>query len=356
MTPIQTGPAPGQMTPAVYLPETHAASILQQLQLDLAATHPRATLHDATAWLQHDPAVQSSYASLIEQLEAEHGEQTELEDLIQDLVAYQLSLQLAQRRAKKAAIAQQTNPSQVYDLSLRELLSCWQAGRSAPQIPDASAQAMLEIVRRALNGNQDAWAVFYQAFSALVQTWAQRHAQSNDPDDLQAIANDAWARFAQYMTPAKLQTRTHLYAYESMLSYLRCCTTSAAINARRDRQRRWSHEAALEEDCAYSPFQQEPDLLDSIWLEEVGVAIGRALKHEDERLLADLILVQGMAAREVCAAYPQQFPDAKNIYRRIRLIRERLQRNPDLLKLLGRPARQRGQRTSGRQLEVSYAS
>lgn len=92
------------ITPACYLPETRVALVLQRVQIGLAATHPRATLRDAAHLIHRLPTTYGAYAGLIRQLQAEHGEMAELEDIIQEFVARQLAHQLAQRLAKKAEV------------------------------------------------------------------------------------------------------------------------------------------------------------------------------------------------------------------------------------------------------------
>lgn len=230
-------------------------------------------------------------------------------------------------------------------LSLQELFQRWQEAHTFDQA--AGNAPIWEILRRAAAGNQDAWCYYYQAYSSLVDSWTVRYAPSLDKDDRQSIANAAWAKFARQVTPAKL---TRFPAYLMILQYLKQCVHTTAIDTLRERQQELIREEGLE---AAAPIAHVDGTLEGLWIEEITRAMFQALPNAQDQLLADLILLQGMPVREVCALHPDLFSEAKMVYGRVRAIRERLQRDPQVLLLLGRQALHRRRHQTRQAQEVA---
>jgi hypothetical protein len=191
---------------------------------------------------------------------------------------------------------------------------------------------MYEVLRRATTGDQDAWCWFYHAYSALVHAWTQSYARPLDQEERQSIANEAWAKFARALTSDKLGA---FPVYRMILGYLKQCVRTTAIDTLRARWQRFAHEESLE---AAGAIEYVDHPLETLVLEEIKAAMFCALPNDEDRQLADLMLLQAMSAREVCARYPDF--QVKHIYDRIRAIRERLRRNPRLLLLLERAAQE----------------
>lgn len=228
-------------------------------------------------------------------------------------------------------------------LSLQDLFQYWQAAHGSRRMQPAGNACMLEILRRAAGGNQDAWAYFYQAYNALVHSWMIRYAGVLPQEERQSAANEAWARFAKQITPDKL---TRFGAFAMIIQYLKRCASSVAIDTLRARDRLQVYEEELTQENASTLVLADPTL-EAVFLGEVRTAFSRALEDEDEQLLAELILLQRMPVRDVCAMYPARFSGADLVYDRIRAIRERLRRDPDLLLLLGRRATGRRRQPKG---------
>lgn len=192
----------------------------------------------------------------------------------------------------------------------------------------------LELFRRAIvRRNEDAWASIYQQYASLVLTWVNQHQSATSllgQDGSAPLVNAAFAKFAQALTPVKMDNFDSLAA---ILKYLKMCVHSVIADEVRSRQARQYEETldAIEQE----PSGEDPaeDVVSSLSAQSLWQIIQEELNGEDERLLIYLAYVQGMKPGEICAQHRRIFPTVEDVYRVKRNVLERLRRNRRLQNL-----------------------
>ncbi len=186
----------------------------------------------------------------------------------------------------------------------------------------------LELFRRAITlRNDEAWTYVYQQYSPLVLTWVNQH-QSAAPllgqDGVGPLVNAAFAKFAQALTPSKMDKFDSLAA---LLKYLKMCVHSVVADEVRSRQAR-QYEETLElmenEPAADDPAE---DVVSQISASSLWQLIIEELNGEDERVLIYLAYIHGMKPGEISSARKRLFPTVDDVYRIKRNVLERLRRN-----------------------------
>src|SRR5579884_3178820 len=186
----------------------------------------------------------------------------------------------------------------------------------------------LELFRRAIvRRDEDAWACIYQQYAPLVLTWVNQHQSAASllgQDGGAPLVNAAFAKFAQALTPAKMDNFDSLAA---VLKYLKMCVHSVIADEVRSRQAR-QYEETLEA-IEQEPSTDDPaeDVISGLSIQSLWQVIQEELNGEDERLLIYLAYVQGMKPAEICAHQRQLFPSVEDVYRIKRNVLERLRRN-----------------------------
>ncbi len=190
-----------------------------------------------------------------------------------------------------------------------------------------------ELFRRAIvHRNEYAWEVIYHQYAPLVNSWVRRASgfQAN-PDDVDELVNQVFARFWQSISPAKFKGFSSL---EKLLQYLRLCAGSVVTDALRRRKR----EARL---TVYEPFlysgnhqsleQQALDRMEALgfWQD-----VCSRLTSEAEEKVIYAYFVLGLKPRQIQAAYPELFPNVELVYQVKRNVLNRLRRSDVLRKWL----------------------
>ena len=183
----------------------------------------------------------------------------------------------------------------------------------------------LELFRRAITRrDDDAWACIYQQYAPLVLTWVNQH-QSAAPllgqDGSAPLVNAAFAKFAQALTPAKMDNFDSLAA---VLKYLKMCVHSVIADEVRSRQSRENE-----------PASEDPadDVVSSISAQGLWQVIQEELNGEEERVLIYLADIHGMKPSEISSQHRRLFPTVEDVYRIKRNVLERLRRNRRLQSL-----------------------
>lgn len=186
----------------------------------------------------------------------------------------------------------------------------------------------LELFRRAIvKRDDDAWACIYAQYAPLVLTWVTQH-QSAAPilsqDGSSPLVNSAFAKFAQALTPAKMENFDSLAA---ILKYLKMCVHSVVADEVRSRQAR-QYEEALEL-IEHEPASDDPadDVVSNISAQGLWQVIQEELNGEDERVLIYLAYIHGMKPSEISTQHKRLFPTVDDVYRIKRNVLERLRRN-----------------------------
>lgn len=186
----------------------------------------------------------------------------------------------------------------------------------------------LELFRRAITRrDDDAWACLYQQYSPLVLTWVNQH-QSVAPflvqDGTAPLVNATFAKFAQALTPIKMDKFDSLAA---ILKYLKMCAHSVVADEVRTRQAR-QYEEALEL-MEHEPATEDPSesVVSQLSAQTLWQVIQEELHGEDEKLLIYLVYVYGMKPGEISEHQRRLFPTVEDVYRIKRNVLERLRRN-----------------------------
>ncbi len=186
----------------------------------------------------------------------------------------------------------------------------------------------MELFRRAIvQRDNDAWACVYQQYAPLVLTWITQR-QSAAPllsqDGSGPLVNAVFAKFAQALTPAKMDNFDTLAA---ILKYLKMCVHSVVADEVRTRQSR-QYEEALEL-IEQEPASDDPadDVVSTISAQGLWQVIQEELNDEDERMLIYLAYIQGMKPGEISSQHQNHFPSVGDVYRIKRNVLERLRRN-----------------------------
>ncbi|QBD82329.1 hypothetical protein EPA93_42675 [Ktedonosporobacter rubrisoli] len=217
-------------------------------------------------------------------------------------------------------------------LSINDLARCCSEETSKFLRQNASDDSYcLELFRRAIVKRDDAaWSSVYQQYSPLVLTWVTQHQSAVSlmgQDGGAVLVNAAFAKFAQALTPAKMENFDSLAA---VLKYLKMCVHSVVADEIRVRQAR-QYEETLEL-IEHEPAVGDPaeDIVANLSAQGLWQIIQEELNSDDERVLVYLAYVQGMKPGEICTQQRRIFPTVDDVYRVKRNVLERLRRNKRL--------------------------
>lgn len=189
----------------------------------------------------------------------------------------------------------------------------------------------LEIFRRAmLQNDAHAWELLTQRFHNLLVSWVRRHPSREIAYRLDSEENYVAFAFERFWKVTVRNNALEFNTLASALAFLRACLNSAVIDTLRGYSR--PHEVPLPE----PGFPEEPAVDDSTDGEssETWHVIKGLLPNEREQRVAYLLYHCGLKPREIVQFCPQEFDDVREIYRLIRNIRDRLERNKDRLRWL----------------------
>lgn len=193
----------------------------------------------------------------------------------------------------------------------------------------------LELFRRAIGRRDDeAWAYIYQQYAPLVLTWVTQRQSTTlllGQEGSAPLVNAAFAKFAQALTPAKMERFDSLAA---ILKYLKMCVHSVVADEMRSRQARQCEDTL--ETIEQEPASDDPadDVVSAISAQSLWQVIQEELNVEEERVLIYLAYVRGMKPGEISRHQQHLFPSVDDVYRIKRNVLERLRRNKRLQALL----------------------
>ena len=128
-----------------------------------------------------------------------------------------------------------------------------------------------------------------------------------------------------------------------MLSFLRTCARNAALNRCRDLELRAKRELVLEVTllAATSPAKPEQIVLDketetayADWQLRVSTRVHQKCNDEYDKQLVFWWYELGLSAQEICQRHPQVFAVPQDVYKRVRNLKERVARDPEIMALL----------------------
>jgi DNA-directed RNA polymerase specialized sigma24 family protein len=180
-----------------------------------------------------------------------------------------------------------------------------------------------ELFRRALvQRDQDAWEAIYQQFELLVQGWL------GHSDD--GLVNASFERLWKAIDPTKFEQFPTL---GNILAYLKRCSHSVAIEARRKVSQQRAHEVTLEalQRGPAAAYKDEAEaILEGIRTSQVFELASKRLTGEDERHVFRASFEWGMKPGEIHARWPHRFESTRQVYRIKENILRRLRRDLDL--------------------------
>ncbi len=185
----------------------------------------------------------------------------------------------------------------------------------------------LELFLRAIRQRDErAWDLIYQQFSGTVLGWLRRHPCANRLQDLDAPDTYITAAFQKLWqaTVVPGPTTPKFTTLASILAYLRSCLNSVVLDEIR---RIDAHPPEVPIDPVIPLPAKDTSTLSA---QELWALIERALPDRRERRLVYLLFVQELKPAALVQEAPQDFPNAKEVYRLTRNVLDRLRRNPAL--------------------------
>jgi hypothetical protein len=184
-----------------------------------------------------------------------------------------------------------------------------------------------ELWRRAIVLRDDwAWSAVYGLYAPVVSARILLRVP-NAGEDLEALVNQAFARFAHAVTEQKWRDFACVGA---LLGYLKCCAQSAATDYHRWQPRQ--HDALDSLPSACEPLLKDcsETVMERLAAQELWRLVSGEAPAQEEQLVLLLVVAQGMSPRALQQRYPTIYPTVQDIYRIRRNVIERLQRNKEL--------------------------
>jgi DNA-directed RNA polymerase specialized sigma24 family protein len=174
---------------------------------------------------------------------------------------------------------------------------------------------------------EDAWAAIHARYHSLLVSWAYHSGAQQCMELPSDIADRAFARAWAALTPERFAEFPSL---ASLLSYLRICVKTTAIDLARSHA---ACERAWQQIEAGEPATPEQIILDKLDRDALwDLVIGHA-HTAAERIVLIESCAYGLPPRTIQARHPDQFPTVDSVYTTKRNLFNRLQRNPDVLRL-----------------------
>lgn len=179
-----------------------------------------------------------------------------------------------------------------------------------------------------------AWEALIAIYQPHVQRWIRRRGFAADPGQLEELVQEALVRFWRAYTPEQL-ARAHSLA--EILRYWQDCSGSVFL----DWLRRGRNAPASLEDADRAPARGDlrPDALQLAWerseaRSRLWQVVAEQCQDKADQIIAHRIFVEGQKPRDLLREYPDDFATIEQIYKRLRNLKDRLRRNPNLLELL----------------------
>lgn len=193
-----------------------------------------------------------------------------------------------------------------------------------------------ELFRRAIaERDSRAWEFIYTVYRPLVAKWVRRHAAySSTGEEVQYFVNRAFEKMWTALPPSRFGQFPNL---KSLLRYLQMCVHSVILDDVRAAgppvaETPLEHLAASHAGSAPTVEQQA---LSRVHGEELWREIIARLNDEKERRVVYCSFVLALKPRQICAQFPEAFPDVNGVYRIKENVLARLRRDDELRRLLG---------------------
>lgn len=186
-----------------------------------------------------------------------------------------------------------------------------------------AAPACVELTRRALAGDQTAWALFQTLFIALMRAWIGVQ-QQVEPEDVVQEALFAFARWA----PAHANLTVGVEVGRA-LGFLRQCTKTALLTQlRKAKQPAY---LSIDHVSVETPYNAVEATERRLVIQERA---SQLLETDQERLVFNEMLINGFKPQEIFASHSGQFETIDELRVIIQRVLRRLRKDSDLLALL----------------------
>lgn len=179
-----------------------------------------------------------------------------------------------------------------------------------------------------------AWEALIAIYRPQIERWIRRRGFSVDANLLDELVQEAMVRFWRAFTPEQFVRSRSL---AEVLSYWQDCATCAYLDwLRRSRN---APDALDDADGAPHPKATLSDTLPRGLVQvearnRLWELVARQCQDEADRVLAHRIFVEGQRPRDVLQENPNHFAGINQVYQRLRNLKDRLRRTPELLELL----------------------
>jgi DNA-directed RNA polymerase specialized sigma24 family protein len=195
-----------------------------------------------------------------------------------------------------------------------------------------------EVFRRAIVQHMgNAWTLIYTQYAPLVSSWVEHHVNfAVSGEEAGYFVNRAFEKMWSALSPDKFANFPDL---KSLLRYLQLCTHSVIIDHTRVRAHRrlatsLSTSDPEDHSDSYGDAGIEEDILDELERQQFWQRIQQRLKSEEEHRLLYYRFAFDLMPREICARFPEEFPDVKEVYKMLQKILDRLGRDSELKNFL----------------------
>lgn len=186
-----------------------------------------------------------------------------------------------------------------------------------------------------LHKDPAAWEALLAVYRPYIQQWIRKQGVITDADLLDELVQEATVRFWRAYTPPQFARARSL---ADILRYWQDCAACAYLDwLRRSRN---TPDALDETDqgplnsMTLAPDGMQQDLIRSEARERLWHLVADRCEDEADRVVAHGIFVEGRKPREVFRENPRHFQSVDQVYRRLRNLKDRLRRDPELLALL----------------------
>lgn len=194
----------------------------------------------------------------------------------------------------------------------------------------------LTLFRRAiLHRDPAAWEALLSVYRPYVQQWVRRRGIVTDPDIVDELVQEATIRFWRAYTPAHFAQARSL---ADILRYWQDCATCACL----DWLRRGRNAPDALDETDNGPLTArvlisdgpQQDLIQAEARNRLWQLVAGQCQNEADRIVAHRIFVEGRKPREVFREASQHFQSIDQVYKRLRNLKDRLRRDPEILALL----------------------
>ena len=182
-------------------------------------------------------------------------------------------------------------------------------------------QYCFELFRLAIEeGNNQAWQALKQQYDGLIHHWVISN--SGAPlslQDREDLVQDTWANFHRALKKYQISLGTHFEHVGALLKFLNNCAYTATMKHWKRRQKAKRLQEKLSKIAPKVASAPEEATLKQIFREERLAALKKwreeRITEPHEQLVFDCSFKEGLKPKQIVAAYPEMFANAKAVSR-----------------------------------------